>query len=94
MRKAISAIAVCSALSFCGCYRVSVHAPPNASVGRSEEYAAHHFIYGATSSTIDVPCEIDTVVTKLSFVDMLVGWITVGIYTPSTVELTCKAPAK
>lgn len=46
-----------------------------------------------TETTAKCPNGVAKVETQLSFVNMLVGVITLGIYTPMSVKATCAAPA-
>lgn len=85
MKRIIFAAAL---LGFAGCYRTTVVAPVRAAAVE-DDYTAHHFILGASGSRIETQCEIARVKFSHSFVDLLLEVLTVGIYTPTSVEVWC-----
>jgi hypothetical protein len=83
--------------STAGCYHASVETgriPGNQHIDKGW---APGFFYGAVGpGTVDAKagCSsgVSKVETKHSFLNMLVGGLTLGLYTPMTVEVTCAAP--
>lgn len=86
---------LCLALVFVmGCYGASVDSglPPSKKVVK-QAWAAS-WIYGLVppktiETAADCPAGVARVETRLSFVNQLVGFITLGIYTPMEISVTC-----
>lgn len=77
-----------------GCYHATVEtgAPPSPEV--VEKSFASGWIYGLVppstiSTAAKCPNGVAKVETKLSFVNQLVGFLTLGIYTPMSIKATC-----
>jgi len=86
------------ALLLTGCYHATVETgrPPSGVV--IEQPWAHSFIGGLVPpSTVDAatrcPAGIARVDTELSFLNLLVGGFTGGIYTPMSIRVACAAAA-
>src|SRR5215510_6694452 len=84
------------ALCFAGCYHASVETgrPPGSQ--HIEKGWAASYLGGAVSpSTVDArsgcTSGVSKVETKHSFLNMLVGGLTLSIYTPMSIEVTCAA---
>jgi len=74
-----------------GCYKTTVYTGLTPS-GVSQSATGHHLIVGLTSSEINSPCGnagVASISHKISFIDFLIASITMGIYTPSSVEIQC-----
>ena len=93
MRKIISAILL---VGITGCYHATIEtgvAPSGQTVDR--EWASS-WIYGlvppsTTETQAKCPNGVSKVETQLSFVNMVVGMVTGGIYTPMQINVTCAA---
>jgi hypothetical protein len=86
-------VVLCSA----GCYHASVETGRAAGNQHIDKSWAPGFLYGAVGpGTVDAKsgCAhgVSRVETKHSFLNMLVGGLTLGVYTPMTVDVTCAAP--
>lgn len=89
---AIAAIAVIAS----GCYHATINTGRTPSGQQVERPWAHSFIYGLVSpSTVETaaqcPNGVARVETQHSFLNMLVGAITFGIYTPMDIRVQCAA---
>lgn len=96
--KGIMTMAPAAALVvFAGCYHATVRtAPRDVQTSHTESKWAHSWIYGLVPpSTVDgteiCPQGVARTETELSFVNQLVGIVTLGIYTPMTIKTTCIA---
>ena len=94
MRIALSAILLALLASMTGCWtaRIETGLPPSNTVIKKS--FASSWIYGLVPpSTVETiarcPDGVAIVETKLSFVNMLVGNLTLGIYTPMSICVTC-----
>ncbi len=82
-------------LALCaGCYHATIEtglAPSNQVVEKS--FASGWIIGLIPPSTVETQAKcasgVSKVETQLSFVNMLVGWLTSYIYTPMTIKVTC-----
>ena len=87
------ALGACLLLS--GCYQAKMTTGKPASSTVVQESFAPSFIGGLVPATIDVTDEcrngIASAERNLSFVNMLVGTLTLGIYYPQNVTVTCAA---
>lgn len=77
-----------------GCYHATIETGLNPSAVVHHESFAASWIYGlvppSTVSTAEkCPNGVAKVETQLSFVNQLVGIITLGIYTPMEIKVTC-----
>ncbi len=74
-----------------GCYKTTVQTGLTPS-GVQRSASGHHLIYGLTSSEINAPCGsagVASITHKIGIIDFLIASITLGIYTPSSVEIEC-----
>jgi len=83
------------ALLAVGCYRTTAFTGlPRG--GPTYDHNAAHFIAGASSAEVDVgrdcPAGVAAITTRHSFLDMLLAWITLEIYTPTSIEVECASP--
>jgi hypothetical protein len=97
VRKAAVASVLVLTVGITGCYRATVETGRPASGQQVQNQWAHAFISGlvppATVNTAaQCPNGVARVETQLSFLNMLVGAITFGIYTPMTITVDCAAP--
>lgn len=77
-------------VSLAGCYQVGIETGKPR--GASHEMRAHMFLYGLTGSTVNAPCDdIARVETERGFVDLLLFFLTSGLYSPASVTVTCAA---
>jgi len=81
-----------------GCYHARVETGRTAGTQHIDKGWAPGFFYGAVGpGTVDgkAGCShgVSKVETKHSFLNMLVGGLTLGLYTPMTVDVTCAAPS-
>lgn len=84
-------------LALSGCYHAVVETGRMPSPQRVEKHWASGWIYGLVPpSTMETqqrcPSGVARVDTQLSFPNMLVGYLTLGIFTPMDVVVTCAAP--
>lgn len=92
--KLIAFLSLIFLLSSCYHAKISTDKQPSAQV--VEKSWHHGFLFGLVyPSAVDAADEcangIAQVDTKLSFVNMLVGQITFGLYTPMNIQVTCAA---
>lgn len=96
--RTIAAI-TCAALlvSTAACYHATIETGLAPSTTVIEKPFASAWIYGLVPpSTVETQAKcgsrgVSKVETQLSFVNMLVGFITLDIYTPMTIQVTCAA---
>ena len=90
MRRSARAIAAMVTLGLgAGCERVEVvtgRPPSDVAYERSARAFAHGLIDGAA---IPLPCEPAIIETRRTVGDWLIGTISLGVYTPRTVRVTC-----
>lgn len=74
------------------CYHVTTHTgrPPSGQVITKK---AHMFIIGLVGHESTTPCTPATIETQQGVVDWLLAGITMGIYTPYSLTVTCAADA-
>jgi hypothetical protein len=94
-RSLLPLLVLCSTA---GCYHASVETGRTPGNQHIDKGWAPGFLYGAVGpGTVDAKagCSsgVSKVETKHSFLNMLVGGLTLGVYTPMTVDVTCAAPA-
>ena len=93
MRRKIAIVA--SAVVLSGCYHATVRTGINAGPERIHQSMAPGWVYGLVPpSTVDAEehCGdrgVAIVETQHSFVNQLVGALTLGIFTPMTITVTC-----
>jgi len=82
-----------------GCYRHTYVGPaPSSSIPASENYFAHHFLYGVIPASSDValnricPQGVGKIETEVSLLNGFLVWLTNGIYSPKTVKVYCATP--
>jgi hypothetical protein len=86
--------ATCFALLLSGCYHATVETGLTPSTVALEQRWANSWIYGLVPpKTINTSARctngVARVETQLSFLNQLVGLLTLGIYTPMDVRVTC-----
>lgn len=96
MRRALLIGLAFLALGAAGCFEHRVYVGNGAPDG-TEVYDAwkHHFIYGILlEGSVDLkelcPTNNAMVHDKVGFLNGLVSWVTLGIYTPSTMKVRCE----
>lgn len=77
-----------------GCYHATVETGRQPSPQVEEKAFASSWIYGLVppktmSTTAKCPDGVAKVETQLSFVNQLVSFVTLGIYTPMSIKATC-----
>jgi hypothetical protein len=83
-----------AALALCGCYHATIETGAKPSTVTVEKHWASGWIFGLVApSTIETaakcPKGVAKVETQLSFVNMLVSFLTLSIYTPMDIRVTC-----
>jgi Bor protein len=95
----LKALLVSAALVSGACYKVTYVNPGTAPSGVVQGTKGHFLIFGIVG-TAEIHAEamcpggVHQVVSKESFIDLLLGAITIGIYTPRTYEIECAAGGK
>ena len=84
------------AVTVAGCYNAKIETGLPPSDRKIEDHWADSWIYGlvppeAVETAERCPNGVAKVETKLSFLNQLVGVLTLGIYTPMYIEVTCAA---
>ena len=79
-----------------GCYHATIETGLTPSATVINESFASSWIYGlippnTVSTAAKCPDGVAKVETQLSFVNQLVGFLTLGIYTPMEIKVTCAA---
>lgn len=92
--RRVSAITIAVLLS--GCYHATVETGRLPSPQTVEKTFASGWVFGLVppstiSTTEKCPDGVSKVETQLSFVNQLVSFITLGIYTPMHIRATCAA---
>jgi len=92
MRRLLPVVAITILLS--GCYHATIETGVTPSTQTVENHWASSWIGGLVPpKTIETqqkcPRGVAKVDTKLSFVNMLVGFLTLSIYTPMDIVVTC-----
>lgn len=95
MRNQIAIVVSCLFVSV-GCYHATVETAATPSPVMIEQGFASSWVYGLVPpSTVETaakcpngPAKIET---QISFVNGLVGALTLGIYTPMSIKVTCAA---
>lgn len=86
----------CASVGLFGCYHATVNTGLTPSAEVYEKSFASGWIYGLVPpSTVETAAKCATGVarieTQLSFVNQLVNFLTLGIYTPMSIKVTCAA---
>ncbi len=95
----VKALLVSAALLSGACYKVTYVNPGTAPSGVVQDTKGHFLIFGIVG-TAEIHAEamcpggVHQVVSKESFIDLVLGAITIGIYTPRTYEIECAAGGK
>ena len=89
-------LAIISTFAFFGCYHATIETGLTPSADVIDESFASCWIYGLVppstlSAAAKCPHGVAKVETQLSFVNQLVGILTLGIYTPMEIKVTCAA---
>lgn len=84
-------------LASAGCYHATIETGRSQSGTMVERKWAHGFLYGLVPpSTVETastcPNGIAKVETQLSFLNQIANILTLGIYTPMTIQVWCAAP--
>jgi hypothetical protein len=92
MRKMLPLIAAAIVLS--GCYHATIETGATPAPMTIENHWASGWVYGLVPpSTIDArqkcPKGVAKVDTQVSFANQLVSFLTIGIYTPMDITVTC-----
>lgn len=92
------ACSISAFIALTGCYHATVETGATPSTVVVDKSFASSWIYGlvppsTVSTSAQCPDGPARVETKLSFVNQLVGFLTLGIYTPMQIKVTCAAPA-
>jgi hypothetical protein len=95
MLKSI-AVTLCCVIVSTGCYHATIETGATPSPETMEISSASSWVYGlippATVATAaKCPNGVAKVETQLTFVNQLVGVLTLGIYTPMNIKVTCAA---
>jgi len=93
MRKQVAIVVSCFCVS-AGCYHATIETTATPSTVVIEQGFASSWVYGLVPpSTVETaakcPNGVSKVETQLSFVNGLVGVLTLGIYTPMNIKVTC-----
>jgi hypothetical protein len=97
MRSFPSAVLLTVTVMAAGCYHATIETGLTPSGQTISKPWAASFVYGLVSpSTVEAmskcPDGVAKVETQLSFLNQVVNVITLGIYTPMTIEVQCAAP--
>ena len=100
MRRAV--VGMFAAVALSGCYHATVEVAPSSGPVQQgamsgqviEKPWAHGFVYGlvppkpvATGQCANGVAKVET---KLSFLNMLAGAVTLSLYTPMSIKVTCR----
>jgi Bor protein len=96
MPHLIRSVGAVSLLVLCGCYHATVETGATPSTVVIDKSFASSWIYGlvppetvtTSSKCPNGPAKIET---QHTFVNQLVGFLTLGIYTPMQIKVTCAA---
>lgn len=95
----VKALLVCAALALGACNKVTYVNPGTAPSGVIQRTKGHFLIAGIVG-TADIHAEamcpggVHQVVSKQTFVDLVLSFITILIYTPRTYDIECAAGGK
>ncbi len=95
-RRCALAIALTTLLVTTGCYHQVVPtgaspAPGNAAVTKTASLYFYGLVGAEVDTTADCPRGAAVIETQQTFVNGLLALVTLGIYTPQTVTITCAA---
>ncbi|MFL5530948.1 MAG: Bor family protein [Gemmatimonadales bacterium] len=98
MSSSIRAFGLVSLLLLGGCYHATVETGATPSTVVIDQSFASSWIYGLVppklvSTTSKCPSGVSKVETQHTFVNQLVGLLTLGIYTPMQIRVTCATGA-
>ncbi|MGB5107652.1 MAG: Bor family protein [Candidatus Zixiibacteriota bacterium] len=90
----LALIAGIALLLFAGCYHATIETGASPSTTVYKQAWASSWVYGLVPpKTVEAqakcPGGVSRVETKLSFLNQLVGFLTIGIYTPMEITVTC-----
>ncbi len=96
MRAPITASLGVAVLLLAGCYHATIETSATPSQQSIHKGFASGWIYGlippsTVSAQEECPAGVARVETQHSFVNQLVGFLTLGIYTPMQIDVTCAA---
>ena len=86
MRNSMLALVLVAALP--ACYTTTVKTGRQMS-GEVHTQTSHIFVEGLIGGNVAPPCDPAQIVTKQGFLDLVIGGLTAGLYTPVTVTTTC-----
>ena len=94
MQRRGGLILALTAFLMTGCYHQIVHtgatpAPGNAVVQKTVSLWVFGLVGAEVDTTADCPSGVAIIETQQTFLNGLVGVVTLGIYTPQTVTITC-----
>ena len=95
MKKRFTVLAsLLAVMALASCYHARIETGLTPSTRVIEKPFAASWIYGLVPPNVvkvarECPNGVAVVETKLSFVNQLVGWLTMGIYTPMHIKVTC-----
>ena len=94
MSNLVRTLILVTALVLFGCYHATVETGLKPSTEMVEKSFAACWIYGlvppnTVATAAKCPNGVAKVETQLSFVNQLVGFLTLGIYTPMEIKVTC-----
>lgn len=96
MPSLIRGLCAASLIATAGCYHATVETGATPSTEVIEKSFASAWIYGlvppsTVSTAAKCPNGVAKVETQLSFVNQVVSFLTLGIYTPMQIKVTCGA---
>lgn len=97
MKLSFSLLLLSFVVASAGCYHAKVTTGKTPSTVVIDETFASGWIYGlvppeTVQTASECPNGVAIVETELSFVNQLVAFLTLGIYTPMHIKVTCAAP--
>jgi putative copper export protein len=99
MSRLYRLVATTTLLACAGCYHATVETGAAPSTEVIHQTFASSWVYGlvppkTVAAESRCPSGVSKVETQHSFVNQLVGFLTLGIYTPMEIEVTCAAAGK
>ena len=96
MKRCGEMLVMLAVLALAGCYHATIETGLPPSSQTVEDNFADAWVYGlvppkTVETASQCPSGVARVETHLSFVNQLVGFLTLGIYTPMTILVTCAA---
>lgn len=92
MRNSMLALVLAAAV-LPACYSTTVKTGRQMS-GEVHTQTSHIFVEGLIGGNVAPPCDAAQIVTKQGFLDLVIGGLTAGLYTPVTVTTTCAVHAE